>query len=367
MRKAIIFIMASAMLALSSCGLAPIETGPGVQVVVSTEYQPDAGCVSLIEGVRKTDPASEPLYVRYKALRVVDIHNHGASQNPTDAIRMQDTYFIDRTIFFGDISEPSAVETDRKAFEAYRQYPDKIIPFFAGIPLREQAGLVTAKQNLEDGYYGIGEIVAASTYSPVTSRLPWKANNPNDGILPEIYQLSAAYRAPILLHIDPPTGEPIPALEQALEENPNAIIIFGHANAYNSPENIETLVRAHTNLYFDFFAGFTAYNAESANRLSDFAALMERYPNQFMVSTDSGFGVGPEKALMAIYEMLDLLSPQTACSVSHQNIDRLIESIPPTQTQIHRIETLSKQNGMTGVRTLNKRAANELIFAWESR
>ena len=43
--------------------------------------------------------------------------------------------------------------------------------------------------NLEKGYYGIGEIVGASTYSPETSRLAWKAEDPNAGHLPEIYQL----------------------------------------------------------------------------------------------------------------------------------------------------------------------------------
>lgn len=114
-----------------------------------------------------------------------------------------------------------------------------------------------AKANLEKSYLGIGEIMAASTYSPMTSRWPWQAQHPNDGILPELYQLSARYGVPILLHIDPPDGEPIQKLEQAMKENPRAIIIFRHANAYNTPANIEKLVSIHPNLFIAFFAGFT--------------------------------------------------------------------------------------------------------------
>jgi predicted TIM-barrel fold metal-dependent hydrolase len=244
----------------------------------------------------------------------------------------------------------------------YSRYPDKVYPFFAGIPLREETGITMAVTNLEKGYLGIGEIVAASTSSPMTSRLPWKAEHPNDGILPELYQLSARYGVPVLLHIDPPGGKPIEKLEQALKENPQAIIIFGHANAYNTPANIERLVGQYPHLYIDFFAGFTAYNPDSTNELADYVPLIEKYPNQFMVGTDSGYGISQEKAIEAIYELLDLLSPEAVCQVSHQNMERIIESQLPTETQIAQIEALSREAGKQGTQRLNKRMANELIF-----
>ena len=224
-----------------------------------------------------------------------------------------------------------------------------------------------AAANLQQGYFGIGESLAASTHSPVASRMPWKALHPNDGILPELYQLSAHYGVPVLLHIDPPAGYPVRQLEQALQENPQAIIIFGHANAYNAPSNLERLVSQYPNLVIDFFAGFTAYNRDSRNTLADFVSVIEEYPDQFMVSTDSGYGVGQTKALQAIYELLDLLTPETVCKVSHQNMERIIESQLPTDAQIARIETLSREQGEQGLRRLNKRMANELIFELESK
>jgi len=352
---------------LFGCHRAPVTTSDGIQVVPFADYQADVDCVAEIIAIRDEAASARPLYERYQDLRVIDIHNHGAAGIPWITLKLQEKYFIDRTVLFGAISEPSAIDTDRKAFETYSRYPDEVYPFFAGIPLRDQTGITMTVTNLEQGYLGIGEIVAASTYSPMTSRLPWKAQHPNDGILPEIYRLSAKYSAPVLLHIDPPVGAPIRKLEQALSENPQAIIIFGHANAYNAPGNIEKLVSQYPNLIIDFFAGFTADNPESTHELADFVPVIEKYPDQFMVSTDSGYGVGQKQALQAIYELLDLLTPETACKVSHQNIERIIEMQMPTATQIARIEALSRQVGEGGMRKLNKRMASELIFELEGR
>ncbi len=347
---------------LYGCQKASEIPSAGIQVEPFADYQADADCVGKIKAIRQETAPTQPLYERYRDLRVIDIHNHGVSVNAWNPIKRQEQYFIDRTVLFGNISEPAAVDTDHNAYVIYSRHPDQVYPFFAGIPLREEKGITMAVTNLEKGYLGIGEIVAASTYSPVTSQLPWKAEHPNDGILPELYQLSARYGVPVLLHIDPLGGEPIEKLEQALQTNPQAILIFGHANAFNTPANIEGLVSRYPNLYIDFFAGFTAYNPESTNELADYVPLIEKYPGQFMVSTDSGYGIGQDKALAAIYELLDLLTPEAACQVSHQNMERIIESQLPTETQIAQIEALSREMGRQGTQRLNKRMANELIF-----
>jgi len=366
-RSLTVLFMAVFLWGCSESPTPDVRVDNSIHVEAWADYQADADCVATVEAIRAKADSSQPVYKQYQGLRVIDIHNHGAAGNPLDTIKLQKKFFIDRTILFGNISEPSAVETDQKAYETYSQYPNDVYPFFAGIHLRDEKGLTTVMTNLEKGYLGIGEIVAASTYSPVTSRLPWKAQHPNDGILPKIYQLGAEYGVPVLLHIDPPSGEPIQELEQALIEHPNTIIIFGHANAYNTPANIEELLSKHPNLYIDFLAGFTAYNPESTNKLVDFVPLIEKHPDQFMVSTDSGYGVGQEKALKAIYELLDMLTPETVCKVSHQNMDRLIESQLPTKTQIAQIEALSRQVGEQGVQKLNKRMANELIFELQGK
>jgi hypothetical protein len=186
--------------------------------------------------------------------------------------------------------------------ELYQGLPDYIYPSFAGFPIYEEAGVTYVKERLEQGYLNIGEIAAASTYSPVVSVLEWKSEHPNDGYLPQIYELAAEYLTPILLHIDPTNGMPILYLEEALEQHRDTSTIFSYANAYNPPSNIEALLAKHPNLYIDFFAGFTAYSRDSTNVLQDFVPVIEQYPDRFMLSTDSGYGLSRHEAAQGLYE-----------------------------------------------------------------
>jgi len=69
-----------------------------------------------------------------------------------------------------------------------------------------------------------------------------------------------------------------------------------------------------------------------------------------------------EQAANALYEIIDLLSPETALKVAYQNYERLVELQPPTDTQIEKIKELSSSLGKFETHHLNKRMANELIF-----
>lgn len=344
---------------MSSTDTPPASPNKEVIIESVSEYIPRDE-VAFIERMRKNKDAGKELYEVYRDLTVIDIHNHDAA-NP-NAIDKWGRFGIDRIVLFGDISEPSAQITDELAWSQYRKEPSRVYPSFAGFPIYEYDGLAIVQQNLEKGYLNIGEIAAASTHSPVVSKVKWKAEHPNDGNFPKIYDLAAEYRVPILLHIDPPSGAPIVHLEEALDQHPDTIIIFAHANAYNSPANIESLLKKHPNSYIDFFAGFTAYSSGSTNKLEDYVPLIEQYSDRFMLSTDSGYGLTTEHAAKGLYDLIDLLSPDTALKVAYQNYERLIEQQPPTDTQIEMIKTLSAQAGKFETYKLNKRMANELIF-----
>jgi len=347
-----------ASLLLAGCGKSDTKAQ---EVVVEpwTEYKPKQDA-ARIDAMRANKKPGQELYEVYRDLTVIDIHNHDA-ENP-NALSKWGAYGIDRIVLFGDISEPSAQRTDRLSWEQYQKEPSHVYPSFAGFPIYEDEGLEIVQRNLENGYLNIGEVAAASTYSPVVSKVKWKSEHPNDGNWPAIYDLAAKYKAPVLLHIDPPNGEPIVHLEEALEQHPDTNIIFGHANAYNPPSNIEALLDKHPNLYIDFFPGFTAYSGESGNKLEDFVPLIEKYPDKFMLSTDSGYDLTTEKAAKGLYDIIDLLKPETAAKVAYQNYERLVELQPPTDTQIQTIKDLSAQAGKFETYRLNKRMANELIF-----
>lgn len=286
----------------------------------------------------------EALVEKYGELRLTDVHNHDASSDYWRSTAMWERNKVERVVLFGNVSEPSAVRTDEAAWQAYRQDPERIVPYFSGFDLHDESSLDVVRNNLERGYFGLGEIVAASTNSPVVSRVLWKGFHPMDGYLPRIYELCAEYKAPILLHIDPLRGEPLAKLKEALEAYPDTIFIVAHINAYNSPANVEELMEGHSNLYADFSAGFTDLNPASGYSLADYVPVIKKFSDRFLLSTDSGYGLsGEEAAIESMYRMLDLLSddPAVVKLVAHDNYDAILQAQPATKTQLGAIRKLS--------------------------
>ncbi len=290
----------------------------------------------------------EALVEKYGDLGLTDVHNHDASGFQWNRTAKWERNRVARVVLFGDVSEPSAVRTDKAAWSAYRKDPERIVPYFSGFDLHDESSLDVVRDNLEKGYFGLGEIVAASTNSPVASKVAWKGFDPMDGYLPRIYELCAEYKAPILLHIDPLAGTPLIKLEEALDAYPDTIIIVGHINAYNSPDLVEALMKKHPNLYGDFFAGFTDLNPASEYALSDYVPVIKKFSDRFLLSTDSGYGLPSEEAAIeSMYRMLDLLSddPSVMKRVARDNYDAILRAQPATKTQLEAIKKLTFPEG----------------------
>jgi predicted TIM-barrel fold metal-dependent hydrolase len=304
----------------------------------------------------------DDLLRQYGPVPLADAHNHDASGSRyTGMHNMWKRDAMDRVILFGDVSESSAIQTDANAWNAYIERPDFFVPYFSGFDLHDPSSLEVVRSNLEQGYFGLGEVAAASYYSPVVSKVEWKAKDPMDGFLPQIYELCAEYQAPILLHIDPPNGFVIDKLEEALAAHPKTTFIFGHANAYNSPENIKGLLERHDNIYMDFFAGFTVFNPESTNRVEDFLPVMKQFPDKFMLSTDSGYGLPTEDAAIeAMYRVMDLIGDRALIKkVAYDNLDAIIRNEPATKTQK---EAIQKEDAAHDVAKLTKLEAGKLLW-----
>jgi predicted TIM-barrel fold metal-dependent hydrolase len=272
-----------------------------------------------------TEKQITSLVEKYKDITIVDAHNHDAAgYRYKESLAVWNKYGIDKIVLFGYISEPHALISDKIAFDAYLNNKDRFIPFIAGINVHDSTCLNYIKSSFDSGFFGIGEVVAASTYSPIASKCAWKGEYPMDGYFPEIYELCGKYGKPIILHIDPPDGFPIEKLKEAALKYPETNFIFGHANAYTSPSDLEELLENYKNIYIDFFAGFTAYNPDSKYTLADFVPLINKYPDKFMISTDSGYGIGYEKAYSAIYELFDLLEKDVVIKIAGRNILNLV-------------------------------------------
>lgn len=283
------------------------------------------------DSTQQTDKKTEPVIIDslaniaaiarpYYNLTVIDVHNHDASDRKyRSSVSIWNAYAIDRVVLFGDISEQSAQTTDSYAMEAYQFNGARIIPFMAGINIFDTTCFQYIKNRFASGTCGIGEIVAETHYSPILSKLPWKGKHALDGYFPQIYQLCAQYHKPILLHIDPPSGSAIDTLLLAAKRFPQTTFILGHANAYNSPSGIENILKSSDNIYIDFFAGFTAYNPASEYTLADFVPVITKYPDRFMMGSDSGYEVGYSKSYAAMYELFNLLPEDVVKKIAGQN------------------------------------------------
>lgn len=310
--------------------------------VPSPSVQASVEPVKNVKAAEPQPPTLEQLVERYKGLELIDAHNHDASDSRyLSQLGLWKQTGMSKTVLFGDVSEPSAVGTDAVAWEAYLKYPDRILPYFSGFDLHDPGCLEVIRSNLEKGYFGLGEIAVASTYSPVVSKVAWKANDPMDGFLPQIYDLIAEYKAPILIHLDPVSGEPLAKLEQALEEHRDTIYIFGHINAYNSPQETERLMAKHPNLYGDFYAGFTLYNPDGGGKAEPFLPVLKKYSDRFMLSTDSGYDISEARAIEAMYRVLDQLGdPVAQKNIAHDNLMKLLQAQPATKTQLEELRKL---------------------------
>lgn len=302
----------------------------------------------------------------YKDLKLVDAHNHGAANVAYGMKKdMWNQYGVDRIVLFGNVSDPSALHTDKLAWEAYQQHPERFIPFASGINLLEPDGVQMAKDYLERGFFGLGEIAAASTHSEALAHSLWKTEHPMDGALPDIYALCAQYKAPLLMHIDPPAGYPMQMLEEAATKYPDTIFIFAHANAFNSPDNIRSLLKAHSNVYADFFAGFTVFNPSSAYKLEDYVPVIKEYPDRFLLGTDSGYGISSEEdAIQAIYMLIEVVDdPEVAEKIASGNIERLIREQRATRTQLAAISQLEDKSGQKfDTSNMSKEEAGRLLI-----
>lgn len=273
-----------------------------------------------------TEPTAEELVAKWKHLGWIDAHYHGSVMfaAPGREAVVRKTYGVESTVLFGEVSESFAIVHDDFSLKTSGEHPGEYYPFFSGIDLHDPKGVDAARERFEQGFYGMGEIAAASTYSPAVSNKEWKAADPMDGILPDLYALCAEMKAPILLHIDPPSGYPISKLEEALTAYPDTTFLFGHGNAYNSASGLRPLLERYPNLIVDVFAGFELYNPDGRGSFDEFVPLIEQYPDRFVVSTDSGYDIGYEKALEGAYRLFEAIGDEeTNRKIARDNLAKL--------------------------------------------
>jgi hypothetical protein len=99
-----------------------------VRIVPVTEFTSDPNLQLEIIKMREQKEDGRNLIDVYKELPLIDVHSHDVHLVDRNEKRIQDygsymnvweTYGIDQTVLFGDISEPSAVQSDRLTWKYY--------------------------------------------------------------------------------------------------------------------------------------------------------------------------------------------------------------------------------------------------------
>ena len=229
--------------------------------------------------------------------------------------------------------------TDFFMMQALLQQPeevqDRFFPFVGGINPNDKNAARYIQQVLDlypGRFYGIGELMSRhDDLTALTYGEPPRADHP---ALLKVYDLAAELNMPVLLHHNI-TGVYmsevlyLDEMKRALSHNRNANIIWAHVGISrrieipNLLEITDNMLAENDNLFFDI--SWVVFEDYIVPNITDWAALMNRYPDRFMIGSDkvARWETYPQE-ITKYYQLVDLLHPETQRKVTSENILRLI-------------------------------------------
>ena len=213
----------------------------------------------------------------------------------------------------------------------------RFFPFISGVnPLdRNAAEYIETVLRLYPGFWrGIGELMSRhDDLTAFTYGEPPRADHP---ALMEVYRVAAKHGLPVLIHHNISSAskrEPIylAEMERAVAANPDTVFIWAHAGISRRVEvptlreELARVLEAYPNLNFDL--SWVVYDTivADAESFAGWIALIERFPDRFMVGSDKvGHWTTYADEMTKYNVMLRALSPETAEKFARGNIRRLL-------------------------------------------
>ncbi len=232
--------------------------------------------------------------------------------------------------------------TDFILAESLRRQPPEIQrrfhPFICGInPLDLNAvEHIEMLLKMYPGFWqGIGELMSRhDDLTAFTYGEPPTADHP---ALMKVYQLAAKHELPVMIHHNISSTSKrdplyLPEMERAIKANPKTVFIWAHVGISRRvdvptlPAVTDRLLSVYSNLYFDIswviYDEHIMLNNES---MATWVALIEKYPNRFMIGSDKvGHWKTYPQEMNKYNRLLKMLKPDTARKISKDNIYKLL-------------------------------------------
>lgn len=301
---------------------------------------------------------------------VVDNHLHffdftQQSDGFPALVKAMDQAGVDKAVVFGmpmvkmwpehePIRPDYYLDTDARAYyfsatdlllaNQLQQQPPEIkgrfFPFLGGInPLDQNAAayLEMVLNSYPPGFWkGIGELMSRhDDLTAFTYGEPPRADHP---ALMKVYRLAAEKRLPVLIHHNISSAAKqapvyLQELENAVRENPRTRIIWAHAGISRRVvvptlvDELRRILARYANLSVDIsWVVYPEYIGKDRQSLKIWAALLEEFPERFMIGSDKVAHWGGYREEIRKYDpLLELLKPETARKVSRENILRLVD------------------------------------------
>ncbi len=231
---------------------------------------------------------------------------------------------------------------------------ERFFPFCCGINGNDRFSANHIRQLLRlypNFWCGIGEIM--SRHDDLTALTYGEAPHVNSSTFKEVYDLAAEEGLPVLVHhnITAQNVEEVlylDELKEALAYNRNCKIIWAHIGISRRVEIphlvdiADDLLAENENLWVDiswlvydyYFLDQFPNNYLDGDSLDDWAALITKYPDRFLLGTDKvGHWTTYPAEVVKYYPLLDKLSPETAARLCRENVMSLIKHYDQPETE----------------------------------
>ena len=216
-------------------------------------------------------------------------------------------------------------------------------PFICGFNGADRNAVDHIKRMLEwypKLWEGIGEVM--TRHDDLTALTYGETAQADSSSFDPVYALAAANDLPVFIHSDVSSvwkREPLylPEIENAVRLHPATRFVWCHAGVSRRIDvptlttELRRCLTAYLNLSIDLsWVVFESYLVKDNKAVADWVALLEAFPNRFMIGTDIvGNFDAYAPTIQRYYTLLDALKPETALKVGKTNFLDVLHTPQP--------------------------------------